>query len=259
MFILIGNGFTTAFTCNLHDARFVMSKHTHGPPVRRFFHPSLSFSTVQHQFGIQFGKMDHATMRKRGWSIQSDPLEGHAEDDLTAEEKKELLNSFPQEHDTTDGHDDGDEHEPESKRQKMDETTTHSDDDDNKKETMLTLAKQKLSKWAARLFDPDRPRGLVQPPQIIPLNDEFLTAFGKREKEYDVKLGRTMEIEQEIQDESSTTSDSLYEDLVVVPDHTKQDSLEGRKVSLFFFVSFLFLKPMQKNQNLCVCVCVCVS
>lgn len=29
----------------------------------------------------------------------------------------------------------------------------------------LDLAKSKLSKWAARLFDPNRPRGLVEPPQ----------------------------------------------------------------------------------------------
>jgi hypothetical protein len=27
------------------------------------------------------------------------------------------------------------------------------------------LAKSKLSKWAARLFDPNRPRGLVEPPK----------------------------------------------------------------------------------------------
>jgi hypothetical protein len=29
----------------------------------------------------------------------------------------------------------------------------------------LDLAKSKLSKWAARLFDPNRPRGLVEPPK----------------------------------------------------------------------------------------------
>jgi cellular nucleic acid-binding protein len=32
------------------------------------------------------------------------------------------------------------------------------------------------------LFDPDRPRGLVQAPETIPLNDEFLKAFGERTK-----------------------------------------------------------------------------
>eukprot|EP00956_Cyclotella_meneghiniana_P035214 scaffold112720_cov37-Cyclotella_meneghiniana.AAC.1 len=59
----------------------------------------------------------------------------------------------------------------------------------------LDLAKGKLSKWAARLFDPNRIRGLVEPPKTIPLNDEFLTAFGKREKEYDELIGRSADID----------------------------------------------------------------
>lgn len=59
----------------------------------------------------------------------------------------------------------------------------------------LDFAKNNLSKWAARLFDPNRPRGLVEPPTVIPLNDEFLTAFGKREKEYDELAGREIEID----------------------------------------------------------------
>ena len=64
-----------------------------------------------------------------------------------------------------------------------------------KQQEQLDNAKNKLSKWAARLFDPNRPRGLVEPPKVIPLNDEFLTAFGKREKEYDVVAGRDIEID----------------------------------------------------------------
>jgi len=64
-----------------------------------------------------------------------------------------------------------------------------------KQQKQLDLAKNKLSKWAARLFDPNRPRGLVEPPKVIPLNDEFLTAFGKREKEYDEISGREIDID----------------------------------------------------------------
>ena len=33
-------------------------------------------------------------------------------------------------------------------------------------------------------------------PYSIPLNDEFLTAFGKREKEYDELMGRSVDIDQ---------------------------------------------------------------
>jgi len=64
-----------------------------------------------------------------------------------------------------------------------------------KQQEQLDLAKNKLSKWAARLFDPNRPRGLVEAPQVIPLNDEFLTAFGKREKDYDNLAGREIDID----------------------------------------------------------------
>ena len=53
----------------------------------------------------------------------------------------------------------------------------------------LGVAKSRLSKWAQRLFDPDRIRGIVETPEIIPLNDEFLEAFGKREKEFDDTIG----------------------------------------------------------------------
>lgn len=65
----------------------------------------------------------------------------------------------------------------------------------SKQQEQLDLAKNNLSKWAARLFDPNRPRGLVEAPKVIPLNDEFLTAFGKREKEYDEAFGRVVDID----------------------------------------------------------------
>ncbi len=65
----------------------------------------------------------------------------------------------------------------------------------------FNAAKGRLSKWAARLFDPNRPRGLVEPPQVIPLNDEFLKAFGKREKEHDDKTGQIIEIDHSNLDE----------------------------------------------------------
>ncbi len=35
-----------------------------------------------------------------------------------------------------------------------------------KQQQQLDFAKNKLSKWAARLFDPNRPRGLVEPPKV---------------------------------------------------------------------------------------------
>jgi hypothetical protein len=81
----------------------------------------------------------------------------------------------------------------------------------------LEHAKTKLSKWAARLFDPNRIRGLVEAPQTIPLNDEFLKAFGQREKEFDKKLGRTIQIDRdeilgETDESDSHDVDSDYDD-----------------------------------------------
>ena len=53
-----------------------------------------------------------------------------------------------------------------------------------KQQKELDFSKKKRSKWAARLFDPNRSWGLVEALQVIPLNDEFLQAFGKRENDY---------------------------------------------------------------------------
>jgi hypothetical protein len=63
---------------------------------------------------------------------------------------------------------------------------------------LVEHAKQRLSKWAARLFDPDRPRGLVEGPQTIPLNDEILSAFGKRNQDYDKERGIDLDLEETI-------------------------------------------------------------
>lgn len=59
-----------------------------------------------------------------------------------------------------------------------------------------------LSKFVRRILDPNRkPRGLIEPPSIIPLNDEFLLAFGRREKEFDAQLGHEEDIDHAIVDD----------------------------------------------------------
>ena len=77
---------------------------------------------------------------------------------------------------------------------------------------LLEHAKKRLSKWAARLFDPDRPKGLVEPPQTIPLNDEFLSAFGKRERDYDKQMGREIEVDQTIESDDNDDDDDDDDD-----------------------------------------------
>ena len=70
------------------------------------------------------------------------------------------------------------------------DTTKQKEGNNNDTEARLQEAKRKLSKWSQRLFDPARPRGLIETPTVIPLNDEFLKNFGKREKEMDKAIGR---------------------------------------------------------------------
>ncbi|KAL3902961.1 MAG: hypothetical protein SGARI_005592, partial [Bacillariaceae sp.] len=73
---------------------------------------------------------------------------------------------------------------------------------------LLEHAKQRLSKFGARLFDPNRIKGgLVEPPMVIPLNDEFLTAFGKREKDFDKQIGRKKDYGEEIKSDDEDDGD----------------------------------------------------
>ena len=87
-----------------------------------------------------------------------------------------------------------------AKKRPLEETATDEADHPAKKPRRFEMAKQRLSKWAARLFDPNRPKGLIQSPEIIPLKDTFLSAFGKREKEHDSRHGVVFPIETAIDD-----------------------------------------------------------
>ncbi len=143
----------------------------------------------------------------------------HSEDTLTPAEKQELLNSFPMNelNDDHDHHDDDDtssgamnnesfmkirddDDDQDEEDTKPNKKKPKLDNDDNIKinpiQAKVEQAKLKLSKWSQRLFDPNRVRGLVEAPQIIPLNDEFLKDFGKREKEFDVILQRDIDIQE---------------------------------------------------------------
>ena len=74
---------------------------------------------------------------------------------------------------------DNEEEEKPRKRRKLEPEADSKEDDEHRsrpppkakveltqfQQEKLDLAKSKLSKWAARLFDPNRPRGLVEPPK----------------------------------------------------------------------------------------------
>ena len=190
-------------------------------------------------------------MRKRGWSITSTDQTidsnrsrqnrtrsntEHSELSLTADEKTEIMNSFPTEiieldqEDQTEiieidqdeedqgereeedhlemfGDSDGDRdcHERPKKKQRSNEnnkqgvsSVTSVNGIDPK---LLELAKGRLSKWTTRLFDPNRPRGLVETPEMIPLNDEFLVQFGQTNKKMQSVTGQTVDVDRETLDE----------------------------------------------------------
>jgi hypothetical protein len=158
----------------------------------------------------------------------------HSEVSLTTDEKMELMNSFPTEIIELDQEGEDQEKGQEKEEEDHLEMFGDSDDDDDdscqpttKKQRLISkedengskskggidpklleLAKGRLSKWATRLFDPNRPRGLVQAPEIIPLNDEFLTQFGQANKEMQDVTGQKLVIDrgnldQEIEEETN--------------------------------------------------------
>lgn len=89
---------------------------------------------------------------------------------------------------------------PQQNGESNSDTTTNND--------LTEVAKSRLSKWAARFFDPNRPRSLIETPKEIPLNDEFLKAFGQREKEHDKAMGRDqLDIDHNIPDDDDDVDD----------------------------------------------------
>jgi cellular nucleic acid-binding protein len=80
----------------------------------------------------------------------------------------------------------------------------------------------------ARLLNPNRPR-LIEPPQTIPLNDEFLQAFGRRVQQDDARLGRPGEavdtsiLEEEEHDKGSPSPQ------VKIPPSSQQQRSESNK------------------------------
>ena len=110
---------------------------------------------------------------------------------------------------------------------------------------LVEHAKQRLSKWAARLFDPNRPRGLIEPPQTIPLNDEFLSAFGKREREFDEQEGRKLELDSKIHDE---TENGESENAETDPSLTSKATERGRKVKI---ANLNFQTSAKKLEEVC--------
>jgi cellular nucleic acid-binding protein len=152
------------------------------------------------------------TLRQRGWSIQSEGTTGTASSER---ETLEVLQSMPATNSLDDHAEDhmplaadplgaeyGDVDLNSKKRPRQQRDEKRSADDVNgadidtkKKPRLLDVAKQRLSKWASRLFDPNRPKGLIETPLVIPLNDTYLKAFGKREKEHDSRHGVSLEIE----------------------------------------------------------------
>lgn len=106
------------------------------------------------------------------------------------------------------------------------------DDGEQNEARIRGLAQSRLSKWAARLFDPDRPRGLVEPPATIPLNDEFLQAFGRREKEYDAVMGKSLELDEQIGDDEEDAQVDAR--LAALESHQPSTGIKGdRKVKIY--------------------------
>jgi len=108
-----------------------------------------------------------------------------------------------------------------------------SDDDDGNFKDISTevehYKKSKLSKWASRLFDPNRPRGVIQPPEILPQNDVYLEAFGMREKALHGKD------DQSEKDDESDSDGDVEKKMIPQKKESKKSAphpLEGSKVKI---------------------------
>ena len=116
------------------------------------------------------------------------------------------------------------------------DSSSKSNTQDQTTNNKVDLAKKKLSKWAARLFDPNRPRGLIETPTVIPLNDEFLKEFGKREKTFHESTGQRLNIDTE-------KINSIEPDEEREEDIDRKDIDKDRKVSdlIHFYCNFFIL------------------
>mmetsp|Transcript_24756 Transcript_24756/g.56965 ORF Transcript_24756/g.56965 Transcript_24756/m.56965 type:complete len:1396 (-) Transcript_24756:1951-6138(-) len=85
-----------------------------------------------------------------------------------------------------------------------------------------------LSKWTARLFDPDRPRGLIETPEIPEFNDVYLQEFGRREKEVHSSLPPDFYEEADVDEEIVMTTISK----TTSPKKSQQPLPPGCKIRL---------------------------
>ena len=169
-------------------------------------------------------------------SEDEDSKEAAAEVAIVHKRRKVVLNGENSIDSTAMQHDDNG-----LEKERSAQTPNKEKDDEMKR---FDAAKGRLSKWAARLFDPNRPRGLVEPPQMIPLNDEFLKAFGKREKEHDDKTGQIIEIDHCNLDELTDDEN----DEISATNGTTANSIEMEstnekncKVRLYLSISLIFI------------------
>jgi len=73
-------------------------------------------------------------------------------------------------------------------------------------------AKSRMSLWASRLLDPNRDRAVLEPNDIIPLNDDFLQSFGRDAKRKRESLGLPSEFDQSIDDDETDATEGHVEE-----------------------------------------------
>jgi len=194
----------------------------------------------------------------RGWSNVSEDLKSEGDKELSEHERQELLNAFPTSLSSTEKQN--------SLMMEEDDVLTFQDDrgglkcgERSKEENfpvkvdLQQIAKQRLSKWSARLLDPNRPRGLIETPKIIPLNDEFLSAFGKREKQDDIELNRNpVDIVPMMGDDDDDDGGSELVDALGMSSSRKKKRKKGDLVKvcvIYWICSFFAFEYLPRNSS----------
>jgi cellular nucleic acid-binding protein len=102
----------------------------------------------------------------------------------------------------------------------------------------------RLSKWVQRLLNPDLRKNdsdvIIQSPEIIPLNDDFIQDFGRREREYDQALGiAPIQIDRDIPDDDEnevpviqSTVDNAMKETTTAPNSSRSARSASRKVKI---------------------------
>ena len=183
-------------------------------------------------------EITEAILRKRGWSIHSSDHEASGQHDNDNGASNDNDNN-------TEEDDDMDEEssvdmETLFMAEEDEACASENHKKEEEEEAEFNRRKAQLSKWSLQFLDPVKAaqrKIIIESPQIIPLNDVYLKEFGKREREYDEKSGRTGDIDgMALSHGNSDEDDDEQQEQQLVPTKKRNGGGEGCKVRAIIII-----------------------